>query len=314
MKNQVSKQAEAQKTLMKFLDKDSFKKQLAAVLPKSMTPERLVRIAMTEVRMNPKLAECDIMSFAGAIMRCAQMGLEPSSERKHVHLIPFKNKQAGRTECQVIVGYQGFLHLARRSNVYIESDAVCANDTFEFEKGMNAKLKFAPAMSGERGKIIGAYAMARICLPDGTIIYVHEYMPVSDIEKIRQFSIGSSRDNNPWNKFYESMVRKSPIRRLFKYLPLSDELEAAVSIDEKADLNDQNNSALVEDMLDVSNETGEVFDNVTPKTKADEMAEKLEKQLLEKPKADEMAEKLEKQLLEKQLSEKKEDYEFYPYF
>ena len=136
----------------------------------------------------------------------------------------------------------------------------------------------------------------------------------SHIEKIRQFSIGSSRDNNPWNKFYESMVRKSPIRRLFKYLPLSDELEAAVSIDEKADLNDQNNSALVEDMLDVSNETGEVFDNVTPKTKADEMAEKLEKQLLEKPKADEMAEKLEKQLLEKQLSEKKEDYEFYPYF
>lgn len=254
-------------TVASFIDQPSFKTQLMAVLPKSLTPERMVRIAMTELRMNPKLAECNPMSFAGAIIRCAQMGLEPSSERQHVHLIPFKNNATGNMDCQVIVGYRGFLSLAAKSNIYIESAVVCENDQFDFELGMNPRCKFVPCMDGDRGKVKGAYAMARVCLPDKTIIYVPEFMSVSDINKIMAKAKGVSSSSSPWKTDYEAMARKTAIRRLFKYLPMSPELDAAINADELADRDVQDNSKLVEELF--NNEDS------TPKTGADNLIARL---------------------------------------
>ncbi len=250
MTTQVQTQTRAPITVASLISQASFKEQLKAVLPQSLTPERMVRIAVTELRMNPKLAECDPMSFAGALLRCAQMGLEPSSERQHVHLIPFRNNQANRVECQVIVGYRGYLSLAAESNIYIESGVVYENDFFEFQLGIETKCKFIPCMDGDRGVVKGAYAMARVCLPDGTIVFVPEFIPVSDINKIMASSKGATRSDSPWKTNYEPMCRKSAIRRLFKYLPMSPKIEAAVTIDELADRDAQNNTRIVSDIVD----------------------------------------------------------------
>lgn len=254
MQNQVTRTT-TQPTITNFLNSPSFKKQLMAVLPKHLTPERLVRIAMTEIRMNPKLAECDPMAFAGAIMRCAQIGLEPSSEKQHVHLIPFKNNKEQRMECQVIVGYRGLLALAVKSNTYIESDVVYTNDLFEFEKGMNPKCKFMPCTTGHRGEVLGAYAMARICLPDSSIIFVHEFMPKSDIDKIMITAKGYNYPDSPWKKHYDSMARKTAIRKLFKYIPTSDEIDSALNADDLAERDAQDNASLLVNDTDIVNET-----------------------------------------------------------
>lgn len=260
-------------TIAGFLDSPAFKKQLMAVLPKTLTPDRLVRIAMTEIRMNPKLAECDPLAFAGAIMRCAQIGLEPSSEKQHVHLIPFRNNKEQRMECQVIIGYRGLLALAVKSNTYIESDVVYANDLFEFEKGMNPKCKFVPSTSGSRGEVMGAYAMARVCLPDSTIIFVHEFMPKSDIDKIMVTAKGYNYPDSPWKKHYDSMARKTAIRRLFKYIPTSDEIDAALNADDLADRDAQDNASLLSDDINIVNE---VKAPEEPTSKADSLASMLE--------------------------------------
>ena len=54
---------------------DRSKKQMADALPKHMTPNRMARIALTEVRKNPELAMCCPLSFCGAIIQCSQPGL-----------------------------------------------------------------------------------------------------------------------------------------------------------------------------------------------------------------------------------------------
>jgi recombination protein RecT len=265
-------------TITNLLNNAAFKNQLVNVLPKTLTPDRLVRIAMTEMRMNPKLGECDPMSFAGAIMRCAQIGLEPSSERGFVHLIPFNNRRFNRVECQVIIGYRGFLALATRSNIYIECDVVYENDDFEFQKGLDTKLKLIPYYKGDRGKIIGSYAMARVCLPDSTIIYIPEFMPKPEIDKIMVTSKSYSKEDSPWRIHYDSMARKSAIRRLFKYIPLSPEIDAAVSMDELADRDAQNNASLLAEEVISSAAIKEEINDETPapQSKAEALADHIE--------------------------------------
>ena len=64
-----------QKSIMGLLEQ--MKTEIARCLPKHLTPDRMARIAMTELRKTPKLQECDPMSFIAAIMQASQLGLEP---------------------------------------------------------------------------------------------------------------------------------------------------------------------------------------------------------------------------------------------
>ena len=61
------------------------------------------------------------------------------------YLIPFKNK--GVLECQFQLGYKGMLDLAYRSGEVsvIQAHTVYENDMFEYELGLDPKLKQIPA-------------------------------------------------------------------------------------------------------------------------------------------------------------------------
>ena len=45
------------------------------IVPKHMTPERLMRIVLTSSQHNPALAECTPQSVIGAVVNCATLGL-----------------------------------------------------------------------------------------------------------------------------------------------------------------------------------------------------------------------------------------------
>ena len=49
-------------------------KKLEKAVPSCMSAERLARIAVTTIRLNPKLAECTPQSFLGALFQSAQLG------------------------------------------------------------------------------------------------------------------------------------------------------------------------------------------------------------------------------------------------
>lgn len=217
---------------------ESNKASLAALLPKHMTPERFLRVAMNALRTTPKLMDCTVESLMGATMFCAQIGLEPNTPMGHVYLIPFGNKKKGTVEVQVIIGYKGLVELARRSGemVTIAAQPVYANDDFEFDYMNPEQSRHKPA-HGDRGAFVGAWAMARF--KDGGMAF--DYMPKADIDKIRDGSQGyrqakqSGRTDSPWIAHYDQMARKTVVRRLSKMLPLSIEMAAAVALDERDD-------------------------------------------------------------------------------
>ena len=83
-------------------------KQLQMALPSHMRPERIVRIALTTLRMTPKLYECNIHSFLAALFQAAQLGLEPNVLGE-AYIIPYNVR--GQLMAQFQVGYMGLIKL-----------------------------------------------------------------------------------------------------------------------------------------------------------------------------------------------------------
>jgi len=166
-------------------------------------------VALTEIRRNPYLARCDQASLLGAIMLCAQLGLEPGGPLGHVYLVPFENKKTGRQEVQFILGYRGMIELARRSGQIqsIEARAVYEGDRFDVKFGMDSDLSHVPDFENpnrtQPDKLRFVYAVAK--LKDGGVQF--EVMSRREIEAVRaQSKAGSS---GPWQTHYEVMALKT---------------------------------------------------------------------------------------------------------
>lgn len=252
---EMAEHHEKPKTIAALLVDPQIKQQMALSLPRHVTADRLARIALTEVRKNPKLAQCDQTSFLGAIMQCAALGLEPGGALGHCYLIPFENRRQNRTEVQFIVGYRGMIDLARRSGqiVSLEARAVYAKDKFEVELGLDSRILHKPDWDAEdRGEITFVYAVAK--LRDGGIQF--DVMSRREIERVRNASAGyrvaesvakkyNKTADSPWHSHFEEMAKKTVVRRLFKYLPVSIEIQRAVSLDEQAEIGITQDSPLL---------------------------------------------------------------------
>jgi recombination protein RecT len=236
-----------------LLNDPRVKQQMALALPRHVTADRLARVALTEVRRNPVLARCDQMSLLGAIMTCAQLGLEPGGPLGHAYLVPFENRKEGRTEVQFVLGYRGMIELARRSGQIqsIEARAVYDGDEFEVRFGLESRLTHVPDFENPNRtcpeKLRFVYAVAR--LRDGGVQF--EVMSRREIEAVRAQSRAAA--SGPWQTHYEAMAMKSVIRRLFKYLPVSVEVAQAIEQDERAELGlPQEHLLATDDVTDVA--------------------------------------------------------------
>lgn len=259
------------------------RKSIEAVLPRYLTADRLLRIAQGTIRQTPRLQECTIASLFGAVLICAQMGLEPNTHQGHCWLIPRKNFRPkkgadGRVmedskgkwiwedlwEVQVQLGYKGRIELAYRSPKIKLLKAIAAyeNDpVFDIDEGTVQSIQHKPLLRGNRGEIIGFYAVAKL----DTEETLFEWMPVEDVNRIRdEYSDayagadekrGAARhaleearsdkeraravkelakaEDSPWIRDYVEMGRKTVINRISKYIPSTPEMALAAALDDR---------------------------------------------------------------------------------
>lgn len=202
--------------------------EIRKALPSVITPERFTRMALSTLNTTPKLMECSKMSFLGALMNAAQLGLEPNTVLGQAYLIPYKNK--GNMECQFQIGYKGLIDLAYRNDKMqnIQAHCVYENDQFEYELGLDSKLKHIPALS-DRGNLILVYAMYK--LTNGG--YGFEVMSKEDIDNhAKKYSQSFSSSYSPWKTNYEEMAKKTVVKKLLKYAPIKSDFATSVAQDE----------------------------------------------------------------------------------
>jgi recombination protein RecT len=221
------------------------------VLPKHMDAERMSRIALNVIRTNPKLLECNLPSLMGGVMEAAKLGLEIGLLGQ-AYLLPFKNKKTGTIEAQFIIGYRGLIDLVRRSGQVstISAQAVHEKDHFHFEYGLEDKLEHKPALTN-KGAVIAYYAIAK--MKDGGYSFI--VMSKEDVEKFRD-KHAKAKTFGPWVDEFDAMAKKTVLRQLIKYLPISVEYLAN---DDKSGVAMHNEVADDENIIDVDYETGEII-------------------------------------------------------
>ena len=195
------------------------------------------------------------------MMNSAQLGLEPNTPLGQAYLIPYKNH--GTLEAQFQIGYKGLIDLAYRSGQVktIYAEAVYENDEFEYELGLNPKLVHKPAIK-DRGDVIYYYAVFK--LTNGGEGFT--VMSKDDIERHKnRFSKAANAGFSPWSTNYDEMAKKTVIKKVLKYAPLSTDIQSQIAQDETIKRDISADMTLVNDEVEyvdvVDEETGEVVEN-----------------------------------------------------
>jgi recombination protein RecT len=251
--------------------------ELGKALPSFITPERFIRVAVTSMRLNPKLAQCTQISVLAALFQAAQLGLEPNVEGQ-AYLIPYCNSKfvvdpdnpkkkiwIKQYECQFQIGYKGYIDLFYRHGaaLMIDMHTVYENDIFEYSYGTNPFLKHCPVLK-DRGEAIAYYAVATLrnggsvfkvmskdeCINHGKThskCYITKEWDESS--KTYKKVTPHFEPSSPWAKDVNAMCKKTVLIQLVKLLPKSVELQKALAMDNTT------KSQINADMFEIRDET-----------------------------------------------------------
>lgn len=194
-------------------DLASHQKQFASVLPAHIPTEKFMRTVVGAVQNSPSILKCDRSSIYAACQKAAQDGL--ILDGREAAIVPFK----GTATYMPMVA--GLLKKLRNSGQIstIKAETVCENDAFKYNPAMDDVPNHSPDWFGDRGNMIGVYAVAR--MKDGGVVC--EIMNLEQISKVRKVS--RSGNKGPWQEWPEEMAKKSVLRRLAKYLPSSADMD-----------------------------------------------------------------------------------------
>lgn len=216
------------------IDFDANQHAIAAALPTGISIEKFKRVALIAVAATPDLLAADRRSLINSCIKCASDGLVPDGREAALVIYNTKVKDgAGKEHWEKRVQYLpmigGVRKRMRNSGEVTSAEAhlVYEGDDFDFELGDDARIVHRPATLGNRGNVIGAYAIIK--LANGEVI--REVMSVAEIERARAAS--RAKDSGPWVTWWGEMARKTVLRRAAKAAPFSAELAGVLSRDDE---------------------------------------------------------------------------------
>jgi recombination protein RecT len=250
--------------------------QLKLALPQHMSAERLCRIALTTLRVNPKLQKCSGRSFIAALFQSAQLGLEPNVNGES-WIIPY-NLKSGETVAQFQIGAYGLVKLFwnHKNAASIQKETVREKDLFEYDLGTGELKHKPPAFGQDRGKAIGYYAVG-ILHGGGRIVKVMSYNDV--LEHAKRFSKCWDKkeekfiNGTPWESNFDSMGEVTVLKQVMKLLPKSVEIQNAlradgsIRMDVDSKIFDEPNQVAFDDVAEDSSEIQDA--EVVEETKVD---------------------------------------------
>lgn len=230
--------------------------QFRMALPKAVGFERFMRTALSTIRGNNQLRQCEAVSVMGSLMTAAQLGLEVGP-LGHAYLVPFNDNKSKPPKklAQLIIGYRGLLHLARNSGEVksVMVEPVYENDEFHYELGLNPVIKHVPALK-DRGNRILYYGVAHF--NNGG--YQMRVMTMDEIYARRNRSSSWRSGNSPWKTDEDAMCRKTVLRAMWSWLPMAVEQLQAVQADETVRMDLSGDAEYIEGTYDVMDEEHDI--------------------------------------------------------
>lgn len=205
-----------------------------------------LRMALIDIPRQKKLIELAAANPSRiiiALMDIARLGLFPGSKLGEAWVVPFAVGKGvdRRPDCSAIIGYQGYLKLARNSGLIesVVARPVYEGDHFEVRYGLHEDIVHVPGAKVDRSNpnlVIGCYAIAKF---KGGGHHL-DYMTVDEILTIaRRSKTYNPRDDawdGPWGTDWIQMAVKTVIRRAQKQWPKSVEMAEAMALDERDEI------------------------------------------------------------------------------
>lgn len=221
MSNQVA--VSPAKSLSDFMDK--YKGQIALALPKHISADRMVRLAMTSFSQNKGLQSCDMHSIFASVVVAAQLGLEIGVGGQG-YLVPYKGKAT------FVPGWQGLVDLVSRAGrATVWTGAVYEGDKFDWALGDNPFVKHQPEGDADNWKQIShVYAIGRVNGSQYPVIEVWTMNRV--VRHLNKYNkVGTShyalKDDGVNMEMY---ARKVALLQVLKYMPKSIEVVKAMDV------------------------------------------------------------------------------------
>jgi recombination protein RecT len=193
----------------------------------AMNSDAFVRTVLNEIGKTPKLAQAEPATLLGGVMLAAQLKLEIGSGMGEFYLTP--RKDHGKDICLPIIGFQGLVKLALRSEFVTAVQAFMVREGDEFTYGANAErgmyYEWTPRDFEEARPWVGVVAYAKMRAGGTTWVY----LTLDQVMKRRP----SYWESTPWKTHEEEMAKKTAVRALAKYLPKSTDLGRAIEADEQ---------------------------------------------------------------------------------
>lgn len=204
---------------------DRMAPEIDRALPAHLTAERMARITLTQARQAPDLLACTAESLAGAVLTCAQLGMEPGPTGE-AFFIPRRNKH-GVWEASFELGYKGMAKLFWQHPLakYLNTATIRAKDEFDYDLGTTPFLRHKPN-KGDRGEPEGHW-YAVYLLTNGGFGFA-----VLDKPAVERRRRASKQPNGfGWANNYNEMAEKSALRDAFDTMPKSPEMARALAWD-----------------------------------------------------------------------------------
>lgn len=227
--------ASPQKTIEDWLGDPFFRTSVETILPRHLTSERFVAIALRTFKAVPALRECTPASVLAGMIDAAQLGLEIGLGGE-CWLIPYKLQ--GTMQAQLQIGYLGHLKLAWNSGqiASIEANVATheevASGRFEFQHGTAGFLHHRPIQDRELSEKTIAYAYGIVWLK-GAERPLWRVLDSRQIARLR--STGRSANSPAWTGWFDEMAMAKALKRALKWAPKARELAHAIAIDDEAD-------------------------------------------------------------------------------
>ena len=205
----------------------------ATLLPPDISTEQFRAALWLELSGRPALSESLLDDLRQCIVKAATFGLLPGRD---CHFLPFRNKQkGGKISATYVPNYQGILRsLYRTGQVeHAFAEVVYTNDTYDLDYGRTPQLIHKPPRKN-RGVGEGAYGFIQV---KGSRVPLIHYMDPDDIDRVRRKS--PAHEQGPWVSDINEMKRKTAMKNVAKYAPLSPLVQQLLAEDDARQETDQ---------------------------------------------------------------------------
>lgn len=200
---------------------------------------RFVTSLITLCSMNPDLQNCDRATLVSAALNAETLGLPLNNQMGFGYVLPYKDNKLGRTVAQFQIGWKGIIQLMIRSGQMkkIHVIEVRQGELAKFNPIIN-EFEFSYIVNEEKrlkAPVIGYY-----CFFETTNGYTQELYWTKDKMELhaQTYSPGYASDlrkgNNYtfWSKDFDGMAKKTMLKQISKFAPMSVELIRAIETDQ----------------------------------------------------------------------------------